>query len=141
MKACTQIILNFLNVIQLLQVRSLFDMHKRITIPSQSTSSHWSIVVAQSHEVVDWSPSNSRNFLQKFLISNIIIKSYSIEKPVSSNSAQMRLFNISDSGSDFSSWDNSVKVSFQNKLFDFLIYLQELVSEGLSNVISGFLLE
>lgn len=85
-----------------------------ITIPSQSTSSNGSIVVTESHKMASGAPSDGRDI--------------SIEEPVSGNSRQVLLFNVGDSGGDFRSGDNSVEV-------------QELVSDGLSDIVTSFVLQ
>lgn len=85
-----------------------------VSVPAQSTSSDTSVVYVEKSQVMDGTPSDDADI--------------SIEEPVSGCSDQMFSFNIGDSGGDFRSGNLSVQV-------------QELVTEGLSNIISGFVLE
>lgn len=86
-------------------------MVRSITVPTESTSSHRSIVMSQGHERMYGSPSNSGDFV--------------IEEPVSGNSGKMWLFNAGDSLGSFRSGDDSVKI-------------QELVSEVMGDFSTSF---
>lgn len=93
---------------------SLFHVVGSISVPAESGSSEGSVVERETHHVSSGTPSNDGKFI--------------IEEPVSGDSLEVSSLEVGDSGGDLASGDSSVQV-------------EELVSDGLSDVVSGLVLE
>lgn len=85
-----------------------------IAVPAQGGSSGSSVVGSVVGQMTNGAPSDHTDI--------------NIEEPLSGGSDQVFSFNVGDSGGNFRSGNLSVQV-------------QDLVTEGLSDVVSGFVLE